>query len=195
MAEEKQCVLVIVGADEYGRKELLAMTPSRQMATQSPAWQWTVCAKAAKAPSRGLRANPCRSTGRELLLDLKRRGLKQDPKLAIHCPAGDLQSKSAERGDGALGFWTALREVFATTREQRCWVHNTVNVLNTMPKSVQAKAKGHLHDIWQAETKAKANAAFDFLVETYGVKWDNAVAKLVKDRDALLIFYGFRAEH
>ena len=70
---------------------------------------------------------------REVLLDLKRRGLKQDPKLAI--------------GDGALGFWTALREVFATTREQRCWVHKTMNVLNAMPKSIQAKAKGHLHDI------------------------------------------------
>ena len=117
---------------------------------------------------------------REVLLDLKRRGLKQDPKLAI--------------GDGALGFWTALREVFATTREQRCWVHKTMNVLNAMPKSIQAKAKGHLHDIWQAATKAEANAAFDFFVETYGVKWDKAVAKLVKDRDALLTFYDYPAE-
>ena len=89
MAEEKQCVLVIVGADEYGRKELLAMTDGFRESTQS----W-----------------------REVLLDLKRRGLKQDPKLAI--------------GDGALGFWTALREVFATTKEQRCWVHKTMNVLN-----------------------------------------------------------------
>lgn len=154
MAEEKQCVLVIVGADEYGRKELLAMTDGFRESTQS----W-----------------------REVLLDLKRRGLKQDPKLAI--------------GDGALGFWTALREVFATTREQRCWVHKTMNVLNAMPKSVQEKAKGHLHDIWQAETKAAANAAFDFFVETYGVKWDKAVPKLVKDRDALLTFYDYPAEH
>ena len=167
MAEEKQCVLVIVGADEYGRKELLAMTDGFRESTQS----W-----------------------REVLLDLKRRGLKQDPKLAI--------------GDGALGFWTALREVFATTREQRCWVHKTMNVLNgrpgcatgssnqwTTPKSLQAKAKGHLHDIWQSETKVEANVAFDFFVETYGVKWDKAVAKLVKDRDALLTFYDFPAEH
>ena len=154
MAEEKQCVLVIVGADEYGRKELLAMTDGFRESTQS----W-----------------------RELLLDLKRRGLKQEPKLAI--------------GDGALGFWTALREVFATTREQRCWVHKTMNVLNAMPQSVQEKAKGHLHDIWQAETKAAANAAFDFFVETYGVKWDKAVPKLVKDRDALLTFYDYPAEH
>jgi len=154
MAEEKQCVLVVVGADEYGRKELLAMTDGVRESTQS----W-----------------------REVLLDLKRRGLKQDPKLAI--------------GDGALGFWTALREVFATTREQRCWVHKTMNVLNAMPKSLQAKAKGHLHDIWQAGTKAKANAAFDFFNETYGVKWDKAVAKLVKDREALLTFYDYPAEH
>ena len=99
-----------------------------------------------------------------MLLDLKRRGLKQDPKLAT--------------GDGALGFWVTLREVFASTQEQRCWVHKTMNVLNAMPKSIQASAKGHSHDIWQAETKAKANAAFDFFVATYGVKWDKAVAKL-----------------
>ena len=154
MAEEKQCVLVIVGADEYGRKELLAMTDGFRESTQS----W-----------------------REVLLDLKRRGLKQDPKLAI--------------GDGALGFWAALREVFSTTREQRCWVHKTMNVLNALPKSLQARAKGHLHDIWQAETKAQASAAFDFFVETYGVKYDKAVAKLAKDRDALLTFYDFPAEH
>jgi transposase-like protein len=154
MAEERQCVLVIVGADEYGRKELLAMIDGFRESTES----W-----------------------RELLLDLRRRGLKQDPKLAI--------------GDGALGFWTALREVFATTREQRCWVHKTMNVLNALPKSLQDRAKNHLHDIWQAETKAGAGAAFDFFVETYGVKYDKAVAKLVKDREALLTFYDYPAEH
>ena len=70
-----------------------------------------------------------------------------------------------------------------------------MNVLNAMPKSIQAKAKGHLHDIWQAETKAKANVAFDFFVATYGVKWDKAVAKMIKDRDALLTFYDYPAEH
>ena len=154
MAEERQCVLVIVGADEYGRKELLAMIDGFRESAES----W-----------------------RELLLDLRRRGLKQDPKLAI--------------GDGALGFWTALREVFATTREQRCWVHKTMNVLNALPKSLQDRAKNHLHDIWQAETKAGAGAAFDFFVETYGVKYDKAVAKLVKDREALLTFYDYPAEH
>lgn len=154
MSEEKQCVLVIVGADEYGRKELLAMTDGFRESTQS----W-----------------------REVLLDLKRRGLNQDPKLAI--------------GDGALGFWAALREVFATTQEQRCWLHKTLNVLNALPKSVQARAKAHLHDIWQAETRAAATTAFDFFVKTYGVKWEKAVAKLVKDRDALLTFYDYPAEH
>lgn len=154
MAEEKQCVLVIVGADEYGHKELLAMTDGFRESTQS----W-----------------------REVLLDLKQRGLKQDPKLAI--------------GDGALGFWSALREVFATTREQRCWVHKAMNVLNAIPKSMQEKAKGHLHDIWQAETKAAANAAFDVFVKTYGVKWEKAVAKLIKDRNAMLTFYDYPAEH
>jgi putative transposase len=154
MAEERQCVLVIVGADEYGHKELLTMIDGFRESAES----W-----------------------RELLLDLRRRGLKQDPKLAI--------------GDGALGFWTALREVFATTREQRCWVHKTMNVLNALPKSLQEKAKSHLHDIWQAETKVGAGAAFDFFVETYGVKYDKAVAKLVKDREALLTFYDYPAEH
>lgn len=154
MAEEKQCVLVIVGADEYGRKELLAMTDGFRESTQS----W-----------------------REVLLDLERRGMNHDPKLAI--------------GDGALGFWTALREVFPTTQEQRCWLHKTMNVLNALPKSVQPKAKAHLHDIWQAETRAAAMAAFDFFVDAYGVKWDKAVVKLVKDRDALRTFYDYPAEH
>jgi putative transposase len=154
MAEEKQCVLVVIGADEWGRKEVLGLADGYRESTQS----W-----------------------RELLLDLKRRGLTRDPELAI--------------GDGALGFWAALHEVFGTTREQRCWFHKSGNVLNVMPKSVQAKAKGHLHDIWQAETKAEAEAAFGFFIETYGVKYDKAVAKLVKDRDVLLSFYDFPAEH
>jgi transposase-like protein len=97
--------------------------------------------------------------------------------------------------DGALGFWAALREVFGSTCEQQCWFHKTGNVLNAMPKSMQAKAKGHLHDIWQAGTKAEANAAFDFFVETYDVKYEKAVAKLLKDRETLLIFNDFPAEH
>jgi hypothetical protein len=98
-------------------------------------------------------------------------------------------------GDGALGFWAALREVFGRTCEQRCWVHKTGNVLNAVPKSVQPKVKVHLHDIWQAETRADTEAAFNFFVETYGVKYDKTVAKLVKDREVLLAFYDFPAEH
>lgn len=117
----------------------------------------------------------------ELLLDLKQRGLSIEPKLAI--------------GDGALGFWAALREVFSETREQRCWVHKTANVLNKMPKSVQPKAKADLHEIWQAETREMGNKAFDHFLEKYGAKYSDACECLKKDRDALLTFYDFPAEH
>ena len=104
---------------------------------------------------------------KELLLDLKRRGgLETGPELAV--------------GDGALGFWKALREVYGETRVQRCWVHKTANVLNQMPKSLQAKAKGHLHDIWMAETRADAEAAFDFFIAAYGAKYHKAAERLVK---------------
>jgi putative transposase len=118
---------------------------------------------------------------RELLLDLQRRGLTHASDLAI--------------GDGALGFCHALREVFGTTKEQCCWFHKSGNVLNQMPKSIQAKAKGHLRGSWQAETRVDAGVAFDFFVTTYGVKYDNAVGKLTKSRDVLLAFYDFPAEH
>jgi putative transposase len=117
----------------------------------------------------------------ELLLDLKRRGLVEAPHLAV--------------GDGALGFWAALRKIFPTTHQQRCWVHKTANVLNAMPKSVQPRAKSALHEIWQAETRAAAHAAFDGFVEKYGAKYPKAVACLEKDRDELLAFYDFPAEH
>ena len=98
-------------------------------------------------------------------------------------------------GDGALGFRKALREVYGETREQRCWVHKIVNILNQMPKSLHAKAKGHLQDIWMAETKAEAEKAFDFFIQAYGVKYDRVVERLIKDRDRLLAFYDFPAEH
>ena len=98
-------------------------------------------------------------------------------------------------GDGALGFWKALRESHGTTREQRCWLHKTGNVLNKLPKSLQAKAKGHLQDIWLAETKDRAEKAFDFFLEAYGTKYDKATACLAKDRAGLLTFYDFPAEH
>ena len=98
-------------------------------------------------------------------------------------------------GDGALGFWAALRKVFPETDEQRCWVHKTANVLNKMPKSVQPKAKADLHEIWQAETKANAERAFDEFLEKYNAKYQSACDCLRKDRAQLLSFYDFPAEH
>lgn len=117
----------------------------------------------------------------ELLLSLKQRGLVIAPKIAV--------------GDGALGFWAALRKIFPETREQRCWVHKTANVLNKMPKSVQPKAKGDLHEIWQAETKAAAEQAFDHFLKKYEAKYQPACDCLRKDREQLLAFYDFPAEH
>ena len=118
---------------------------------------------------------------RTLLLDLKRRGLAAAPELAV--------------ADGALGFWKALGEVWPKTREQRCWVHKTANVLNKLPKSQQLKAKRALQEIWMAETKADAETAFDGFIESYEVKYDKAAECLRKDRDTLLAFYDFPAEH
>ena len=151
---DQQCILVIIGADETGRKELLAIADGYRESAQC----W-----------------------REVLLDLKHRGLKIAPELAT--------------GDGALGFWKALREVHATTREQRCWVHKTANVLNKLPTSVQARAKQHLQEIWMAETKEDAEKAFDFFLQAYAAKYDKAAVCLAKDRDVLLTFYDFPAEH
>jgi len=154
MDHDKQCILVIIGADAMGNKDIVGMVDGYRESAQS--WK-------------------------ELLLDLKRRGLETGPALVV--------------GDGALGFWKALREVYGETRVQRCWVHKTANVLNQMPKSLQAKAKGHLHDIWMAETRVDAEAAFDFFIEAYGVKYGKATERLVKDRERLLSFYDFPAEH
>ena len=117
----------------------------------------------------------------ELLRDVRARGLTVDPKLAV--------------ADGALGFWAAARKLWPTTRPQRCWVHKTANVLNKLPKGLQGKAKAMLHAIWQAATKAEAEQAFDLFVATFEAKYPKAVACLVKDRDVLLTFYDFPAEH
>jgi transposase-like protein len=117
----------------------------------------------------------------ELLLDVKARGLAIDPKLAT--------------GDGALGFWKALPQVFPTTRTQRCWVHKTANVLDKLPKRLQARAKEMLHEIWMADTREAAQAAFDAFLETYRAKYPKASECLAKDRDELLAFYDFPAEH
>jgi putative transposase len=152
--DERQCILVVIGATEQGRKELVAITDGYRESELS----W-----------------------REVLLDLKARGLVIGPKLAI--------------GDGSLGFWKALRQVYGEAREQRCWVHKTANVLNKLPKALQSKAKQQLQDIWMAETRQAADAAFDFFVEVYGAKYDKAVTCLNKDRDVLLAFYDFPAEH
>ena len=94
-----------------------------------------------------------------------------------------------------MGFWAALRKIFPETQEQRCWVHKTANVLNNMPKSVQPRAKRDLHEIWQAETRADAEEAFDHFLEKYGAKYEAACIRLKKDRDVLLTFYDFPAEH
>ncbi len=117
---------------------------------------------------------------REVLLGLKSRGFEA-PELAV--------------GDGALGFWAALEEVFPATRGQLCWMHKTGNVLNALPKSVQPKAKSALHDIWQAATREDAERAFDQFIVTYEAKYPKATACLLKDRDALMTFYDFPAEH
>lgn len=116
-----------------------------------------------------------------LLLDLQQRGLVIDPKLAI--------------GDGSLGFWKAMAKIYPTTREQRCWVHKTANVLDKLPKRLQSQAKEKLHQIWMAETRDEAGQAFDLFVETYRAKYPKATDCLTKDRDVLLAFYDFPAEH
>ena len=97
--------------------------------------------------------------------------------------------------DGAMGFWGAMSEVYPATRSARCWVHKTANVLNRLPKSVQKKAKGHIVDIYMAETKEKAEAAFGFFVKAYQAKYPKATEILVKDREELMAFYDFPAEH
>lgn len=117
----------------------------------------------------------------ELLIDLKQRGLEISPRLAV--------------GDGALGFWAAIRKVFPDTREQRCWVHKTANILNKMPRSVQPKAKDAIHQIWMSETREDGSKAFDAFLEKYQAKYPAACECLSKDQDVLLEFYDFPAEH
>jgi len=117
----------------------------------------------------------------ELLIDLKQRGLTLAPQLAT--------------GDGGLGFWAALRKVYPETREQRCWVHKTANVLNNLPRSVQPRAKADLHEIWMAETRESANKALEAFLGKYQAKYADACECLTKDRDVLMAFYDFPAEH
>lgn len=117
----------------------------------------------------------------ELLLDLKKRGLQPGPLLAC--------------GDGAMGFWAAMEEVFPQTKHQRCWFHKMGNVLNALPKSQQARAKKAMQDIWMAATRADALGAFNHFVDAYSAKYPKVVEKLTEDRDELLAFYDFPAEH
>ena len=153
--EERQCMLVIIGADETGKKELVALSGGFRESEFS--WH-------------------------ELLLDLKNRGLICSPELCI--------------GDGALGFWKAVKKVYGQARQQRCWVHKTVNVLNKLPESLQQQAKQGLQAIWmKADTKEEAEKAFDTFLEVYGDKYPKATQCLEKDREALLTFFDFPASH
>jgi putative transposase len=154
MEPQAECMLVLIGATPEGRKELVGF----QVGVRESAQSW-----------------------RELLADLRARGLAIAPELAT--------------GDGALGFWTALEEVFPSTRHQRCWVHKAANVLDKLPKSVQPAAKQDLREIWQAPDRATAETAIGTFAEKYAAKYEKAVSCLLKDRDALLTFYDFPAEH
>ena len=153
-ADERQCILVIIGVTDKGHKELLGLDAGYRESELS----WT-----------------------SLLLRLKDQGLSQDPELAI--------------GDGALGFWKALPQVFPSTKAQRCWVHKTANVLNKLPKRQQPEAKRAIWEIYRAESKTEANKALDRFSKTYQAKYPEAVTCLVKDRDVLLTFFDFPAEH
>jgi transposase-like protein len=154
MDDTAACMLVVIGATPEGRKELVGF----QVGVRESAQSW-----------------------RELLVDLRARGLAVAPEIAV--------------GDGALGFWKALDEVFPGTTHQRCWVHKIANILNKVPKSVQPNMKADLREIRDAPDRATAITAISVFVEKYGVKYPKAVDCLTKDRDALLAFYAFPAEH
>ena len=154
MEDHSECMLVLIGATPEGRKELIGFQVGVRESTQS----W-----------------------RELLIDIKQRGLQIAPQMAV--------------GDGALGFWKALDAIFPGTRHQRCWVHKTMNVLDKVPLSVQARMKKDLHEVCWAPDRASAEAAIDVFAEKYRAKYGRAVECLTKDRDRLLAFYDFPAEH
>jgi len=154
MEPQAERMLVIIGATPEGKKEL----PGFQVGVRESAQSW-----------------------RELLVDLKTRGLTAPPELAV--------------GDGALGFWKALEEVFPGTRHQRCWFHKIANVLNNFPKSMQPAVTADLHEISHTETRAAALAAVETFKEKYSAKYATGVTCLTKDADALLSFYDFPAEH
>lgn len=151
---KRQCFLVIIGALQDGRKELVGLLDGFRESTAS----W-----------------------RELLLDLKQRGLEDAPALAI--------------GDGAMGFWGALEEVYPSAKQQRCWVHKTANVLDKMPKSMQPKAKEKIHDIYLSSTREQALVSYNSFFSVYEKKFPQACECLKKDKETLFSFYDFPAEH
>jgi putative transposase len=154
LEDHAECMLVLIGATPEGRKELVGF----QVGVRESAQSW-----------------------RELLVEVKRRGLTIAPEIAI--------------GDGALGFWKALDELFPGTRHQRCWVHKTANVLNKVPKSVQPGMKADLREVYLAPSRAAAEGAIDVFAEKYRARYGKAVECLTKDRCNLLAFYDFPAEH
>ena len=154
MEDHGECMLVLIGATPEGKKELVGF----QVGVRESAQSW-----------------------RELLIDVKQRGLKIAPQIAV--------------GDGALGFWKALDEIFPGTRHQRCWVHKTTNVLNKVALSVQANMKKDLREVYWAPNRACAEAAINVFAEKYALKHSKAVECLTKDRETLLAFYDFPAEH
>lgn len=154
MEDHSECILVLVGATPEGCKELVGF----QVGARESAQSW-----------------------RELLIDVKQRGLRIAPEVAV--------------GDGALGFWKALDEVFPGTRHQRCWCHKVSNVLDKVAKSVQGAMKNDLRNVYLAPSRAKAETAIDAFVEKYRAKYGPAVECLIKDREALLAFFDFPAEH
>jgi transposase-like protein len=154
MEDHGECMLVLIGATPEGKKELIGF----QVGVRESAQSW-----------------------RELLVEVKSRGLTIAPEIAV--------------GDGALGFWKALDEVFPGTRHQRCWVHKTANILNKVTLSVQTNMKKDLREIYLAPNRASAEVAINVFAEKYGAKYDKAVECLTKDREALLALYEFPAEH
>jgi transposase-like protein len=152
--DDRQCVLVIIGAGKDGKKELVAVQDGFRESKES--WQ-------------------------SLIRDLKKRGLKKGPKLAV--------------GDGHLGFWAAQEEEIPESKEQICWVHKTANVLDRLPESLQGRAKGMIHDIYLASCRKDAETAFDDFIREFALKYPKAVKSLTDHRDSLLHFYGFPAEH
>lgn len=154
MESEKNCILVLIGADEYGNKEVIAINDGYRESKQS--WK-------------------------DLLEDLKSRGLNYSPKLAI--------------GDGAMGLWGALTESYPECKHQRCWVHKTANLLDKLPKSSQSKAKSMIHTMYMSENKKEALLVYNNFIKRYDAKFPKLIECLVKDKDELFEFYNFPAEH